>query len=195
MVWQQRSSRRRVFGVAVREVPGWGEGWRTVPLAAAALVLIVASGCVGDSGNRANPAASARQAPTDTASPAPTGKSAVCARALAVQNSVGALTAQDYTEIESAKLAIAQVQQNLRSLRAAASAEFDEEISAVSKSVSELGEAIDNLRGQGTTTEAWQALGEAAGDVGTSAQDLRQSLSSTCPDLRKGLDDEESGGR
>jgi hypothetical protein len=123
----------------------------------------------------------------------PTGKAAVCARALAVQNSLGALTAQDYTETGSAKAAVAQVQKNLRSLRAAASAEWEKQVSALSGAVAELGKAIDNLQGQASTAEAWQELGAAAEGVGTSAADLRQSLASTCPDLQKGLDDSPGG--
>ena len=124
----------------------------------------------------------------------PTGKAAVCARALAVQNSLGALTAQDYTNTASAQRAIAQVQKNLQSLRAVASAEWEKQVSELSGAVAQLGRAIENLRGQATTVEAWQELGAAAEGVGTSASDLRESLASTCPDLQKGLD-EEPGGR
>ncbi|WP_020573358.1 hypothetical protein [Actinopolymorpha alba] len=149
-------------------------------------------GCVGDSGagSRARPAISTRDAPPAKASPTPAGKATVCARALAVQNSLGALTAQDYSEIHSAQRAIAQVQKNLRSLRVVVPTEWEKQVSALSGSVSQLSKAIENLRGgQDTTPRAWQALGAAAGRLGASANDLRQSLSPTCPDLRKGLDD------
>jgi hypothetical protein len=192
MVWQRGTTRRPDFGVAGRNGPRRGGRWRQIPVAAAALVLVVApSGCIGDQSadSRARPAVSARQAPPAKASPTPAGKATVCARALAVQNSLGALTTQDYTETGSAKRAVAQVQKNLRSLRAAASAEWEKQVSALSSAVAKLGKAIDNLQGQDTTAEAWQALGAAADGVGTSADDLRQSLASTCPDLQKGLDD------
>ncbi len=196
MVWQRGTTRRPEFGVAARNGPRRRGRWRRIPVATAALALVVASGgCVGDPGEdgRAQPAASARQAPTAKASPTQTRNATVCARALAVQNSLGALTAQDYTQTGSAKEAIAQVQKNLRSLRAAVSAELDKHVSALSSAVAQLGKAIDNLQGQETTAAAWQALGEAAEGVGESAGDLRQSLASTCPDLQKGLDDEPGG--
>ncbi|GAA2758981.1 hypothetical protein [Actinopolymorpha rutila] len=117
----------------------------------------------------------------------PTGKAAVCARALAVQNSVGVLTAQDYTKVRNSQQNIAQVQKNLQSLQAVAPPEWKEQIAALSRAVSQLGKAIENLQGQATTAKAWQALGSAAEGVGKSTDNLRQSLSSTCPDLREGL--------
>jgi hypothetical protein len=189
MVWQRGTTRRLDFGGAGRSVCG---RWRRIPVAAAALVFVVAqSGCVGDPGadSRARPAVSARQIPPVKASPTPAGKATICARALAVQNSLGALTAQDYTETGSARRAIAQVQKNLRSLRAVASAEWEEQVSALSEAVAKLGRAIDNLRGQDTTAKDWRALGAAAEGVGKRTDDLRKSLASTCPDLQKGLDE------
>ncbi|MET9020065.1 hypothetical protein ABZV93_08805 [Actinopolymorpha sp. NPDC004070] len=113
---------------------------------------------------------------------------------MAVQNSVGVLTAQDYTKVRNAQQDIAQVQKNLQSLQAVASPEWKKQIAALSRAVSHLGKAIESLRGQATTTKAWQTLGSAAEGVGKSADNLRRSLSSTCPDLREGLD-HEPGGR
>ncbi len=189
----RQGMRDPVVGLAGRNGPRRGRRWRGTAVAAAALVLLAAaSGCTDDPGvdSRARPAASARQAPTASAKASPTATGTVCERALAVQNSLGALTALDYTNLAEAQAAIAQVQKNLRDLRSAASAEWEKQVTALSTEVSQLGVAIGNLKGQNTSSEAWQALGAAAADVGESASDLRDSLSSSCPELQKGLDDE-----
>jgi hypothetical protein len=110
----------------------------------------------------------------------------VCARAKAARTSLTTLANMSFDGIAGAQGAITGVRSDLDALHDVVRPSRKKQVTALSSDVAALGKAVDGLERQQTSPKAWELVRDAATRVGTSAERLRGTLVSMCPDLRTG---------
>ena len=120
-----------------------------------------------------------RPTPTETAA-------VVCSKAATARTSLTSLGNMDFDGIAGANVAIALVQSNLDVLREVVRPAWKPQVTALSTDVATLGKAVDGLKGREASPKAWESVRGAATNVSSSAERLRRSLATICPNLRNG---------
>jgi hypothetical protein len=164
-------------------------------LVTAGLLTLASVACSADStpaedANRSRPIASVSPKPTTQPTvvrPAPVETPAVvCAKAGAARTSLTTLANMDFDGIAGAQAAITGVQSDLDALRDVVRPAWKGQVTALSKDVAGLGKTVDSLKGREVSPRAWESVRGAATKVSTSAERLRRSLATICPELRGG---------